>query len=215
MKLLIFDLDGTLVDSQRDIVWSVNQAFRRLGYVEQALERIGGEIGRGSEYLFRRLLGPEVSREEILALVGEFREIYAKHLLDHTTVYSGVFDALDHYGKIPKVIVTNKNQAFADRLIEETGLRPHFEAVFGSEAFLTQKPDPGPILEVCRLWNTAPRETAMIGDSEFDVIAGKQAGARTVGALYGFGKIETNPDHRIETAEQLIGLFERRAERTS
>jgi phosphoglycolate phosphatase len=206
MKLLIFDLDGTLIDSKRDIVLSVNRAFIQLGYPELSEEKIGDEIGRGSEYLFKRLLGKDSPD-----LVARFKEIYAHHLLDHTQIYPGIIEALTHYSAIPKVIVTNKNQVFSDRIVKALGLREHFEGVFGSEAFPTQKPHPGPILEVCKKWNVAPIETVIIGDSEFDITAGKAAGVKTVGALYGFSREETfrvnRPDFEINSADQLVGLF--------
>lgn len=211
MRLLIFDLDGTLVDSKQDIVQSVNRAFMSRGFVELPHERIGAEIGRGAEYLFRRLLGVEISESVINDLAKRFREIYGRYLLEHTRIYPGVLEALTHYRNFPKVIVTNKNQIFADRIVDGTGLRAHFEAVFGSEAFTTQKPDPGPIRAVCERWNVHPNDAVLIGDSEFDLIAGKSAGARTVGALYGFGRMEIFehwvPDHCVESASQLIGLF--------
>lgn len=169
------------------------------------------EIGRGSEYLFTRLLGAETPRETIKDLVICFKEIYGRHLLDHTQIYPGVMNALSHYSAFPKVIVTNKNQIFSDQIVDATGLRKHFDGVFGSEAFTTQKPDPGPILAVCKQWNKVPSEAVVIGDSEFDIVAGKKAGARTVGVLYGIGHPEAfrahPPDFQIESADQLIGLF--------
>ncbi len=211
MDLLIFDLDGTLIDSKRDIVMSVNRAFMQLGFPTLPEASIGAEIGRGSEYLFRRLLGDDAPNETIQSLVRCFKLIYSHHLLDHTQVYPGVVESLQHYRNIPKVVVTNKNQAFADRLIEELGLSSHFEAIFGPEAFATQKPDPGPILEVCKRWGVRPSETVVIGDSQFDIVAGKAAEARTVGASYGFSRPEifelNPPDYRIDAADQLIGLF--------
>jgi phosphoglycolate phosphatase len=206
MKLLIFDLDGTLIDSKRDIVLSVNRAFVQLGYPELSEERIGDEIGRGSEYLFKQLLGRDVPD-----LVARFKEVYGHHLLDHTQIYPGMTRALLHYSAIPKVIVTNKNQVFSDRIVNALGLREHFEGVFGSEAFLTQKPHPGPILEVCKRWNVDPSATVIIGDSEFDITAGKAAGVQTVAALYGFSRAGTfkmnRPDFEIHSADQLVGLF--------
>lgn len=149
-------------------------------------ERIGKEIGRGSEYLFKRLLAVHTPASTIRELVSCFKEIYQSHLLDHTQIYPGVIQTLVHYSFIPKVIVTNKNQIFADRIVDMLRLREYFKSVFGSEAFPTQKPDPGPILEVCKRWNISPSESIVIGDSQFVIRAGKSAGARTVGVLYGF-----------------------------
>ncbi len=212
LKLLIFDLDGTLIDSKKDIVLSVNRAFNQLGFPSMPEEQIGAEIGRGSEYLFKRLLGEATSIQTIETLVAGFKAIYKTHLLDHTLLYPGVHEALSYYQSIPKVVVTNKNQAFADRIVDGLGLRRHFQGVFGSEAFPTQKPDPGPLLAVCKRWNAHPSHTAIIGDSEFDLLAGKAANMLTVGALYGFSDSQIfkryAPDFKIDSAAELIGLFE-------
>ncbi|MBC7691116.1 MAG: HAD-IA family hydrolase [Methylotenera sp.] len=211
MPFLIFDLDGTLIDSKRDIVFSVNGAFQRLGFPSLPEDEVAREIGRGSEYLFKRLLGMDTPADTIGKLVHGFKEIYQLHLLDHTQLYPGVLEALSYFSHCPKVIVTNKTQVLADQVIDGLGLRNYFEGVFGAEAFITRKPDPGPIVEVCRRWNVTPSETFMIGDSEFDITAGKAAGVRTIGALYGFSPLEAfrlnPPDFEIESADQLIGIF--------
>jgi phosphoglycolate phosphatase len=211
MEGLIFDLDGTLIDSKRDIVLSVNQAFLRRNFLELPEETIAKEIGRGSGYLFRQLLGAAAFDGTIENLVNDFKEIYQHHLLDHTRIYPGVMEMLNHFKAFRKVIVTNKGQKFADRIVHALGLRTHFEEVFGAESFPTQKPDSGPILEVCRRWGIQPSEAVVIGDSQFDVRAGNSAGARTVGVLYGFSPLETfafnPPDFTIESADQLIELF--------
>jgi phosphoglycolate phosphatase len=210
MKMLIFDLDGTLIDSKRDIVSSVNEAFLQLGFPVLPEDRVGDEIGRGSAYLFRRLLGEETPANTIHDLVDRFKANYQDRLLDHTRIYPGILDTLLFYKTVPKVVVTNKNQIFADQIIDGLGLREHFEGVFGSEAFASQKPDPGPIWEVCKRWNVHPSEAVVIGDSSFDVTAGKAAGARTVAVLYGYsqpGAFQLNPpDVLIDSAEQLMGL---------
>ena len=158
MTLFVFDLDGTLIDSKRDIVLSANRALLQLGFPAMPEEIVGKEIGRGPAYLFTRLLGAQTPRETIQELASRFKEIYGRHLLDHTQVYPGVLNVLSRDHSRPKVIVTNKSQAFADQIVDAVGLRRHFEGVFGAEAFATQKPDPGPVLEVCRIPVVAPSE---------------------------------------------------------
>ena len=219
IRLLIFDLDGTLVDSKDDIALSVNLALHSVGLPTFSIDRIIREIGLGSEYLFRQLLGQSTpinqidQINQIEELVGQFRRIYADNLTLHTKLYSGVLDVLNHFSYLPKVIVTNKSQVFADRLVDFLELRLYFEAVFGLEAFSTRKPHSGPLLEVCKRWNQLPSHAAMIGDSVFDILAGKGAGLLTVSALYGFGsksneEIKRNqPDFEIKNAAELITLF--------
>lgn len=211
-ELLIFDLDGTLIDSKRDIVECVNRAFSQLGYREQPGELIASQVGRGAELLFKGLLGPRLPESAIKELVASFKGHYEKHLLDHTTLYPDIEEVLTHYGAVRKVVVTNKAQPFANRIVAGLGVAKHFEGVYGSEAFATQKPDPGPIIEVCRRWHAHPAKTAVIGDSEFDLLAGKRAGACTVAVLYGFGSPESlrtlNPDFIVAKARELIELGE-------
>jgi len=211
VQLLVFDLDGTLIDSRDDIVSSVNLALGSMGLAPFPEAQIAGEIGRGSEYLFRSLLGQNTPRDQIQELGRKFRQIYAENLVQQTKVYPGILEALHHYSDLPKVIVTNKNQVFAERLVDALELRAHFEAVFGLEAFPTQKPDPGPLLEVCKRWQRHPSQAAMIGDSVFDIAAGKEAGLVTVGALYGLGSPKElrqhNPDFEITRAGELVELF--------
>lgn len=211
MPVFIFDLDGTLVDSKRDIVFSVNRAFLRLGFPALPEEEVAREIGRGSAFLFRRLLGATVPDGRIEALVVAFKEVYGRHLLDRTRTYPGIVELLSRFGAFRKAVVTNKNQVFADRIVDGLGLRGHFQGVYGSEAFATQKPDPGPILGVCRKWGVAPSEAVVIGDSPFDVAAGKAAGARTVAVRYGFGGPEAfradPPDFAVDSVDALVGLF--------
>lgn len=210
IRLLIFDLDGTLVDSKDDIVECVNLALRSAGLPTFPSDRVVAEIGRGSEYLFRRLLGENTAVDWIEELSRRFRRNYEKNLTRRTKVYPGVRETLEHFRYLPKVIVTNKNQLFADRLVDDLGLRPYFEAVFGQEAFPTRKPDPGPLREVCRRWNLPPAEAAMIGDSTFDIVAGKSAGLKTVGVLYGLGSEAElrrhRPDFAIRDARELAVL---------
>lgn len=211
VQFLIFDLDGTLIDSKRDIVLCVNRALVDQGLMPLDEEKIGNQIGRGTEYLFRQLLGTSVSDSEIKTLVERCKHFYSKHLLDHTCVYPGVHETLQFFRTLPKVIVTNKNQEFADSLVNKLGLKTHFEAVFGSEAFPTQKPDSGPILKTCAVWKTEPSQAVIIGDSVFDITAGKMAAVKTVAALYGFTKAEElrrqSPDYEIESAHDLPGIL--------
>lgn len=208
LKLLIFDLDGTLVDSRRDIIFCVNLSLAAHGLRSFDETQITQFIGRGSHYLFGQLLAGSMSPHQIDELVDSFKKFYFKHLLDHTKLYAGVLETLSHFSHIPKVIVTNKSQIFADRLVEELNLKNHFEGVFGSEAFTKQKPDPEPIKEVCRRWRVAPHQAAIIGDSENDILAGRGAGALTIAALYGFTDstiLKTHqPDFSISSMIELM-----------
>lgn len=210
VRLLLFDLDGTLIDSRADIVSSVNAALRASGLPERPADEVGRLIGRGSHYLFGRLL-PQAPPGRVDALVARFRALYAAHMTDTTAVYPGVREALEHYARLPKLVVTNKGQDFADALIDRLGLRPHFRAVYGAEAFARQKPDPLPLLEACARAGVAPGDAAFVGDSCVDLAASRAAGTVSVSALWGYEDAAAlralGPDHELRRASELIGLF--------
>jgi phosphoglycolate phosphatase len=210
MDLLIFDLDGTLVDSRTDIVDSANSALVSLGLAPQPVDLVTSYIGQGLERLFRQLLEGEGTDDQLRQALVHFSEHYAVHMTDHTALYPGMQRTLEYFESTPKVILTNKRQKGADALVERLSLGSHFKAVFGFEAFPTQKPAPGPILGICEKFHVRPSATVMIGDSIFDILAGQQAGAKTVAALYGYGELAEvkalKPDYLIERPEQLIDL---------
>ena len=214
IRLLVFDLDGTLIDSKRDIILCVKRSLAQEGLASLASlddDVIGDQIGRGSEHLFRQLLGGAAPHSEIEPLVKHFRNFYSRHLLDHTSVYPGIHETLTCFRALPKVVVTNKSQEFADILTERLGLKAYFEAVFGAEAFSTQKPDGGPLRAVCERWDIDPSQSAIVGDSVYDIQAGKRAAVKTVAALYGFTKPDELrshfPDFEIESALDLAKVF--------
>jgi len=132
-------------------------------------------------------------------------------MADATRPYPGALEALEHYAGVPKLVITNKGQAFADGLIDRLGLRPHFRAVFGAEAFERRKPDPLPLREACRRFGVEPGRAAFVGDSWPDMAASKACGTLSVCALYGYGDAaamrELRPDYEIHGLPELIGLF--------
>ncbi len=205
----MFDLDGTLVDSKADIVSQVNAALADGGFPRRSDEELQRWIGRGSRYLFENVTG--AGPEAVEALVRDFSRRYMEHIDDSTRPYPGVRETLAHYASLPKVVITNKGQAFADVLLEKLGLRRHFAAVFGAEAFLKKKPDPLPLLEACRRFGVEPARAAFVGDSWPDMAASKACGAVTVCVSYGYGDLpamrELKPDYEIHRIEQLIGLL--------
>jgi phosphoglycolate phosphatase len=213
IEIMLFDLDGTLVDSRNDIVTAVNLALDSCGEPTYSFEQVSLCIGRGIRNLFRSLLAKNHPDEnKIDALVNAFRSFYSAHMEDSTTVFPGIFKVLEYYSKVPKAVITNKSQASADEVVDLMRLRPYFEGVFGADAFPTQKPDPGPILAICERWRRVREKTVIIGDTAVDMKAGKSAGVITVAALYGYGDkkeiAEMAPDFQIESPGELLGLFE-------
>lgn len=211
VKALLFDLDGTLIDSKRDIVSQVNRTLREFGFIAHSEAELERGIGSGSHSLFRKLIGGGAEDEIVDRMVLKFRENYREHMADTTDVYPGVWEVLRHFKPIPKAIVTNKSQASADAICGHLGLTEHFLAIHGLEAFATQKPDPGPIREACARLGILPSEAAFVGDTTVDMAASRGAGTLSVAALYGYGTrgdlIATQPAHAIERAFELIEIL--------
>ena len=211
VDLLLLDLDGTLIDSRRDIVAQVNAALDAAGHPRAPHEEIQRWIGRGSRYLFEKLAGKHASVQAVAALVADFQRRYGAHLTDTTRVYPGVREALERCAAIRTVIVTNKSQGFADALVDALDLRRSVPAVFGAEAFAAMKPDPLPLVETCRRFGVAPARAAMVGDTWADVAASKKAGCLTIAASWGYGDLqamrELGPDHEIASIAELPGLL--------
>lgn len=210
--MIFFDLDGTLIDSSRDIAAATNEALASLGMPSRALGEITAVVGRGPRHLFTQLLGEGTDRTLLDRLVVAFHKAYGDRLCHETIVYPGIEPMLEALSGREKVVLTNKSQPLADALIDKLGLRRHFSAVYGAEAFPTRKPDPQPILRVLKKYGVAAARATIVGDTIVDITAGKSAGITTVAVLYGFGSEESiraaAPDHVVRTPEQVAEIFE-------
>ncbi len=205
-RLVVFDLDGTLIDSRVDLANSVNATLGHLGRLPLPDAVIAGYIGDGVSMLVRRALGdPEgdVHDEEYVAGAVEFfLDYYREHKLDFTYVYEGVFEALDAIrAELPGVamaVLTNKPVRPSRDICAHFGLDRYFFQNYGGNSFHTKKPDPTGLLalmaEATALTTSArepeagpilPAETVMIGDSDVDVLTARNCGARSVGCLFG------------------------------
>jgi phosphoglycolate phosphatase len=190
-RCLLFDLDGTLVDSRADLVASVNLTLAEAGRAPLAGELVAGFVGEGVSKLIERSLAASLGRAPSAAEVGAgvetFRRHYRLHLLDHTRPYPGVPETLSRLAALPMAVVTNKPADFSLEILERLGLGRHFRAVLGGDSLPQRKPHPAPLLEAARLCGGArPAECLMIGDSRVDVAAGKAAGMWTCGFTGGF-----------------------------
>lgn len=186
-ELLVFDLDGTLVDSKRDLADSVNRALREFGVPALPRETIYSYVGNGAMTLLRRSLGPR--REEMLpAVLSFFLDDYRDHLLDTTVPYPGVEETLDRWhGRYRMAVLTNKPVDMTRTILEGLSLSRHFPEVRGGDSFPNKKPHPEGLLALVDAFGTVPSRTLMVGDSVNDVLAGKAAGTATCGVTYGLG----------------------------
>jgi phosphoglycolate phosphatase len=217
IKLVIFDLDGTLIDSRLDLVHSVNAALRRIGRPELPDDVIASYVGDGAPILIQRALGGEAVDEAIVRQgLQFFLSYYREHKLDHTTVYAGVREALaavrDGLGGKPRTmaVLSNKPVVPSRAIVEALGLAPFFRQIYGGNSFATKKPDPEGARKLLEENGVRPEETAIIGDSHVDVETGLNAGLWTVGVSYGFAPhtFEKNPpDVLVDAPDELAKVF--------
>jgi phosphoglycolate phosphatase len=187
VRALIFDLDGTLIDSQRDLIRSVNTMLLKMGREELHEDTISGYIGHGAPQLVGRALGKEAGEEERERALKFFLAHYEEHKLDSTCAYPGVLETLEQLAGFPMAILTNKPVRVSVRILEGLGLGKYFRAVYGGNSFETKKPDPLGAHTILREFRAAPGEALLIGDSDVDVQTARNAGTFAAAVNYGFG----------------------------
>jgi len=189
IRALIFDLDGTLIDSKRDLIHSVNAMLGEMGRARLGEETISGYIGHGAPLLVSRALGSSAKEEELRRALDFFLAYYEEHKLDTTCAYSGVPEALAELSRkqVPMAVLTNKPVKISVRILEALGLASYFRVVYGGNSFETKKPDPFGALTILKEFGVAPRQAMVVGDSEVDVQTARNAGVIAVAVNYGFG----------------------------
>ncbi|HLH42816.1 MAG TPA: HAD-IA family hydrolase [Bryobacteraceae bacterium] len=185
--LLIFDLDGTLIDSKRDLADAVNATRAWMGRHRIADSQVYSYVGDGAPMLVRRAL-PGASEEEWDRALRYFLAYYREHMLDATTLYPGVREALDllYAAGLPLAILTNKPVRFSERLIEGLGLGRHFFRIYGGNSFPEKKPHPMGIEKLMEESGAARERTMMVGDSAVDVRTARNAKVQACGVAWGF-----------------------------
>lgn len=191
IKLVAFDLDGTLVDSASDIARAVDQALSELGERTYGVEQIKGWVGEGLTKLLKRALTGEVDGEPDPALLAKarerFRGYYLAGLCVDTRLYPGALEALDALeGRCALACITNKSMVYTEPLLKALGIYNRFQTVVGGDTVPALKPDPRPLLRVSEQLGLAPAACCMVGDSQADILAAKAAGFRAVAVSYGY-----------------------------
>lgn len=215
-KLLIFDLDGTLIDSREDLANSINAMLRNFGKKELPHEVIASYIGDGAPMLVRRSLGDPDDESFVQDAVLYFMGWYREHKLDNTYVYDGVKEALDAIQKsrdgapVKMAVLSNKPVGPSRAIVEALGLGPYFFQVYGGNSFHTKKPDPTGVLALLEEAKVAAEETVIIGDSDIDVLTARNSGIYSVGVTYGLAPHtlqDAPPDVLIDHPRELADVL--------
>ena len=213
-RLIAFDLDGTLIDSRRDLTDSANALVVELGGTPLTEEAVSLMVGEGARLLVQRVTTAAGLGDPPGAL-ERFLELYAERLLVHTRLYEGVLGALDAAARVATVtLLTNKPLAPTQRILEGLGIGDRFAHITGGDGRFPRKPDPASLQEQMRLVGADPSTTLLVGDSAIDRDTAARAGVRCCLVLYGFSRI-TLPERvevpggwTVEHASELPAVFD-------
>lgn len=211
IRLLIFDLDGTLADTKLDLAVSVNAMRMRMALPPLPHDVITAYIGHGVTNLVRRALGEQGTDESVQQGLALFLEHYRHHLLDNTVVYPGVAEALEELQKRQLAVLTNKPDDFSCAILAGLGIARYFSFIYGGNSFPQKKPHPVGVQKLMSETEASRQQTLMIGDSDTDVLTGRNAGVWTCGVTYGFGAhtlASAPPDLLLGDLRELPPLLE-------
>ncbi|MBZ5507755.1 MAG: HAD-IA family hydrolase [Acidobacteriia bacterium] len=218
-KLLIFDLDGTLVDSREDLANSINAMLGHFGKKELPHEVIASYIGDGAPMLVRRSLGDPDDENFVQDALLYFMAWYREHKLDTTYVYEGIRESLDAIQKIrdgqplKMAVLSNKPVGPSRAIVEALGLGPYFFQIYGGNSFHTKKPDPAGVQALLEEAAVFAEETIIVGDSDIDVLTARNAGIYSVGVTYGLAPHtleDAPPDVLIDHPKELADVLGQR-----
>jgi phosphoglycolate phosphatase len=215
VRLLIFDLDGTLVDSRLDLTNSVNAMLRKFERAELPCDLIATYIGDGAPMLVRRALGDPDDQKFVDEALAYFLAYYREHKLDNTHLYDGVRESLEairaaRNGEFKMAVLSNKPVNPSRAIVEALGLGEFFFQTYGGNSFPTKKPDPQGARELLNEARVAPDQAVMIGDSANDVLTARNSGMYSVGLMYGLSPASLEkvpPDVLLDRPDELGELF--------
>ncbi|MGA7524397.1 MAG: HAD-IA family hydrolase [Acidobacteriaceae bacterium] len=211
IRLIVFDLDGTLIDSRLDLTNSINAMLTEFGRQPLPEEIIATYIGDGAGMLVRRALGDPEDEPLVENALQHFLAHYREHKLDHTYVYPGVFESLEAMRVTPDglprkmAVLTNKPIGPSVAICEGLGLSPYMFRIYGGNSFATKKPDPEGLNTLIRDAEVSPQETLMVGDSSVDILTARRAGAWAIGCRFGMSSHTVEdiaPDCLVDAASE-------------
>ena len=195
ISAVLFDLDGTLVDSLDDLTDAVNHMRSRFDMTALSTAEVRRMIGKGSRHLVQQALGSD-SENDITRGLQFFEAFNTAHIADKSRLYPGVREVLEQLDQrdIPLAIVSNKNESLSRLILETLGIKKYFSTISGGDTYPERKPSPLPLISVIRDMGFNPDETVMVGDSINDIQAGRLAGIATIGCTWGYG----GPDELLQ-----------------
>jgi len=218
-KLLIFDLDGTLADTGQDITNALNYALEPFGVREYSLEETKAMVGSGISKLLESLIPDDSPVAEKMRnhkgkkpenmVLNRFLDYYDNHLIDNTNAYPYVQETLAKLNGYKKTVLSNKREIYSKRVLEGLDILQYFDLVWGSDSVREKKPSPVPVLDMMQYYQVSKSETLLVGDSNYDVEAGKSAGIKVVAVTYGFRSRDylTKADVVIDSFDELVKVI--------
>jgi phosphoglycolate phosphatase len=210
IQLIMFDLDGTLVDTSQDITNALNYAVEPFALKKLTVRDTVKMIGEGVTRLIERVCGED--RKDLKEIViGRFLDYYSNHLTDHSVLYPKVTKTLETLHEYRKVVISNKRENLSRELLEKLQLLRCFDLIIGSDTTPEKKPSAVPLIHAIEKCNVIPEEAVMVGDSKFDVEAGKRAGVKTIAVTYGYGEKRDllEADYVIDSIDALPLILDR------
>jgi len=221
IKLIVFDLDGTLADTGQDITNALNYALEPFGVRKYSLEETKAMVGSGISTLLESLLptappipplvrgGKEGVANAKEAAISRFLDYYDNHLIDNTYTYVHVPETLAKLTGYKKSVISNKREIYSKRVLEGLNIMQYFDLVWGSDSVREKKPSPVPVLDMLKHFNVSDREAVLVGDSNYDVEAGKAAGIKVIGVTYGFRSREflKDADYIIDSFDEVLNIL--------
>ncbi len=216
VRALIFDLDGTLIDSKLDLALSINATLENIGRSPLPHEAIFGMVGNGASVLVQRALGlKDVTDAEVETGLAYFLSYYRSHMLDNTVAYPGVREGLALLENYPMAVLTNKPVNFSRTILDGLGLSRYFRFVYGGNSFEKKKPHPLGVETLLRELGSQPQEAMIVGDSEIDIQTARNSGIWACGVTYGLGTQSLKkfpPDLMLDSLIELPAYLNRHAD---
>ena len=208
---VIFDLDGTLADTLQDVGNAINESLRHLGFPPLSIEQIRKAIGPGKDTFIQRIF-PDVENPDYSSFIRYFREVYWDHCLDRTRLFDGIISVLERLKDCGLGVASNKPRRFSEKILQGLGVRDRFQTVLGPEDVKHSKPHPEMVTKAIEVLGGRPSKTLFVGDTDHDMLAGRDAGVRICAVRYGYGEWESlrrqKPDFIANSPAEVIDIID-------